>query len=678
MLKALREKKSEEMRRYRSKIKERKLMLESTDTPAKDETPSKAFASKSSYGKAVAKVKRNLPFSPSKCRAVVHILARQMTPEIITPKHKKPKKTICADTVEKVKNFYVRDDISRQNPGIKDTTIVRLEDGKKIKMQNRHLFSNVLETYALFCDEFGTIIGKSKFAELRPKHVLLSCQTPENVCLCKYHENYILAVNALSKNCNDIPGYDKNFLTKTGLCEAPTTSCWYDKCTKCKTMMQSELEKATCLIKDREISWYEWKEENGRLRKVLLKGTVSMLCEHISKMTPQFKEHSYIKREQAQRYNQDRIDCMSSDCNFALLQVDFAENYTCVSQDEIQSYHWVQPQVSLFTVSLWFHQKQHAIAISSDNLHHNKDTVIVYIDRILTEIPEDVKEVRIWSDGPASQFKNRFIANSLPIMEKRHNLKITWNFFATSHGKGPVDGIGGALKRRVRNLVMRREKIVSNARDFSEAVNKNSKVQIILMNDAEDISKCHEDLGLSTVFEKALAIKNIKKMHKFYVNKFHYVKALQLSCLQKTTYEEVFSDESADDDERDLLMPDKSSDGKENNAPILDVGPSGLELTATNIRNGVFVLAQFATKNKRQIYRYVTICQSDVDEEGEVKLMSLKVTNNDASLFKADEEDISYVSFDDILEILPNPSLILKGNRVYYKFPKSLDVFEKA
>ncbi|CAK1603193.1 unnamed protein product [Parnassius mnemosyne] len=93
------------------------------------------------------------------------------------------------------------------------------------------------------------------------------------------------------------------------------------------------------------------------------------------------------------------------------------------------------------------------------------------------------------------------------------------------------------------------------------------------------------------------------------------------------------------------------------------------------------------------LYSYVTICQSDVDEEGEVKLMSLKVTNNNAFLFKADEEDevklmslkvtnnnaflfkadeedISYVSFDDILEILPNPSLIIKGNRVYYKFPK--------
>ncbi len=34
-----------------------------------------------------------------------------------------------------------------------------------------------------------------------------------------------------------------------------------------------------------------------------------------------------------------------------MLQIDFAENYTCIAQDEVQSFHWVQPQVSLFTIS---------------------------------------------------------------------------------------------------------------------------------------------------------------------------------------------------------------------------------------------------------------------------------------------------------------------------------------
>lgn len=115
------------------------------------------------------------------------------------------------------------------------------------------------------------------------------------------------------------------------------------------------------------------KRKTDGLERFYLKGIVSMLCEHILKMTPRFKEHSYIKRQQAQRYNQDRIDCMSSDCYVALLQVILKKIIPVFRRMESNRFA-AQPQVSLFTVSLWFHQKQYTIAISSDNHHHNKDT----------------------------------------------------------------------------------------------------------------------------------------------------------------------------------------------------------------------------------------------------------------------------------------------------------------
>ena len=37
-------------------------------------------------------------------------------------------------------------------------------------------------------------------------------------------------------------------------------------------------------------------------------------------------------------------------------------------------------------------------------------------------------------------------------MGTKHSNMI-WNFFATSHGKGDIDGLGGAGKRSVRRLV---------------------------------------------------------------------------------------------------------------------------------------------------------------------------------------------------------------------------------
>lgn len=129
------------------------------------------------------------------------------------------------------------------------------------------------------------------------------------------------------------------------------------------------------------------------------------------------KEHVYIKREQSKSYQSDRsttLECKTeADKEMALLQVDFSENYTCISQDEIQSYHWQQSQVSLFTCSLTYNCKHYPIVIISDDTDHTKDTVVAYMSRVLEELSINIREVRVWSDGPSSQFKNKYIAASL-------------------------------------------------------------------------------------------------------------------------------------------------------------------------------------------------------------------------------------------------------------------------
>ena len=84
--------------------------------------------------------------------------------------------------IEIVKNFYTRDDISRQAPGKQDTVVVR-ENSERKTFQKRHLSMTIMEAYQIFKNEHIHIsIGKSKFAELRPKSVLYSSD---------YHKMYI-------------------------------------------------------------------------------------------------------------------------------------------------------------------------------------------------------------------------------------------------------------------------------------------------------------------------------------------------------------------------------------------------------------------------------------------------------------------------------------------------------
>ncbi|CAF4443892.1 unnamed protein product, partial [Rotaria magnacalcarata] len=44
-------------------------------------------------------------------------------------------------------------------------------------------------------------------------------------------------------------------------------------------------------------------------------------------------------------------------------------------------------------------------------------------------------ELIIFSDGSASQFKQRFLFKNLSYLAKKFDVILSWHFFATSHGK---------------------------------------------------------------------------------------------------------------------------------------------------------------------------------------------------------------------------------------------------
>lgn len=91
--------------------------------------------------------------------------------------------------------------------------------------------------------------------------------------------------------------------------------------------------------------------------------------------------------------------------------------------------------------------------------------------------------------------------------------------------------------------------------------------------------------------------------------------------------------------------------------------------------NGDYILVKCSSKNTE--YRYVAVCMGEIDEEdGEIRVKFLKTTGNDGKLFKIDDNCYE-LPVEDILLKLPKPSLLLKGKRIFYKFPNALDVFEK-
>ncbi|CAH0731054.1 unnamed protein product, partial [Brenthis ino] len=82
--------------------------------------------------------------------------------------------------------------------------------------------------------------------------------------------------------------------------------------------------------------------------------------------------------------------------------------------------------------------------------------------------------------------------------------------------------------------------------------------------------------------------------------------------------------------------------------------------TAMTVKNRDFVLVEYNINNKK--YRYAGVCSSDFDEEeGEIRVTFLKISNKDATLFRINDNDMSDVKWEQILTILPVPKYTYEG-----------------
>lgn len=108
---------------------------------------------------------------------------------------------IDPDTVKRVREFYLHDEISHVCPGKRDYVTIN-ENNVKIAEQRRLLLMNLDEAYQLFKEKYPTLkVGFSKFASLRPPQCILALDSggTHSVCVCIYHQNVKLIFDPMKK-----------------------------------------------------------------------------------------------------------------------------------------------------------------------------------------------------------------------------------------------------------------------------------------------------------------------------------------------------------------------------------------------------------------------------------------------------------------------------------------------
>ena len=445
----------------------------------------------------LAKIVQDL--SPRKRKAVVDLCDNNFKRR---KEHSKDRKKRCDaltdDEIQNVRNFYLREDISRMLPGKKDYVSVKLADGKREHRQKRLLLFKIGEVHELFKEESNVQIGKSKFAELWPSQVIPSSPIDHEVCICKYHENIDLLLQGLSRLGTSGCISSEEAVAKT-VCSLDSCKCIDRVCDSCGvTELTDNLFEG--LDKDDSISYYQWQKVEGTVKKNLVDCTIAEAEEDLQAQLRPFSRHVYNIRRQFQELRHLK-DQLSQD--EIIIHEDFSENFQLKHQREIMESHWSNESVTVFTAVVYYKDdnkdlKHLSYALISDELSHDKRSVYVFNKALLDAVSREMsfKQVHYWSDGAGSQFKNRFNLACVLYhpLDYGTGTQATWSFFETAHGKGAVDGVGGAIKRAVWRAILQDRAVVNSAEEFARvAENECLKVKVLYIP-KEDITQAEEQL----------------------------------------------------------------------------------------------------------------------------------------------------------------------------------------
>jgi hypothetical protein len=383
-------------------------------------------------------------------------------------------KHLNIETVTKVIEFYNSPDVSRVLPGMKDYVSVKGADGTREKKQKSLILCNLKEAHEKFKELHPKLVGFSKFAELRPKEcVLPGASGTHSVCVCDKHQNVKLMMAAIvnifkpimSSHLNE-PGLSTssqdedpniNYICHYRHCLAilqcnpPMEKCYFGKCDQCP-IKETFIELLTKAFDRRGIDNVEFRQWVSTDRSTLETSKLSMddFIQNFHEKLKNLLQHDFIAKEQARFLRQKKNELRESEF---LIVGDFAENYAFIVQDAAQSFHWNNSQATLHPFVAYYKDnlelKHRSFVAISDCNQHDVVAVHLFQTRLINFLKSahEVTKIFYFSDGCAAQYKNRKNFINLCHHKQDFGIEAEWHFFATSHGKGPCDGIGGSVKR---------------------------------------------------------------------------------------------------------------------------------------------------------------------------------------------------------------------------------------
>lgn len=366
---------------------------------------------------------------------------------------KKQGRPLSEDSVKKVLETYTDQELTRELAGERNTVSVRGDDGAKTYHQKHLILMNLRELHSEYQKKHpNNPVSLSKFISLRPKYcVTVDAKDTNNACVCTIHQNVELMAEL-------IPGYTSyKLLLKRAVCDITNPLCMLHRCDDCPgaeslyTHLAETFEDNGYDLND-TIRYTAW-VQTDRADIMTKEATIDDFCQLLSDKVNGLTAHHYIAKHQAHSLRSQKENLTEFE---VIAAGDFAENYSFTVQDAIQGWHWVNSQATLHPWCLYYRDKEtdtikhYSLCMISNENKHDTNTVFAF-QKVLTDFIKqtlpNITTVKYFTDGCTGQYKGLKNFCNIRHHKEDFDLKCEWNFFATSHGKGPCDGIGGVIKR---------------------------------------------------------------------------------------------------------------------------------------------------------------------------------------------------------------------------------------
>lgn len=156
--------------------------------------------------------------------------------------------------------------------------------------------------------------------------------------------------------------------------------------------------------------------------------------------------------------------------------------------------------------------------IISNCLEHNTIAVYCFQKKLIQFLKnkfQTVQKIYYFSDGSAAQYKNKKNFVNLCFHKEDFGIDTEWHFFASAHGKGPCDGVGGTLKRLATKASLQRpydNQILTPQQLFDWADKNITSIHFEFSAQEEYIET---ERFLEEHFSQSVTIKGTQRLHAF-------------------------------------------------------------------------------------------------------------------------------------------------------------------